>query len=87
MTPAPAVAAKNSKNAMENKIKIAKYRHYKGKEYKVIGIANHSETLEKLVIYQALYGKKELWVRPLKMFTEQIEVDGKIRPRFEYIRD
>jgi len=66
-------------------LKLGKYRHYKGNEYEVIGIAKHSETLEELVVYQALYGDHDLWVRPLKMFTEEIEVNGKKIPRFEYI--
>ena len=66
-------------------LQLGKYRHYKGKEYKIIGIAKHSETLEELVAYQALYGRKQIWVRPLKMFTEKVEVDGKKIPRFEYI--
>ena len=66
-------------------IKVEKYRHYKGKEYEVIGIAKHSETLEETVVYQALYGERGLWVRPMKMFFEEVEVDGKKMPRFEYI--
>ena len=67
-------------------IKLGKYRHYKGNEYEVIGIAKHSETLEELVAYRALYGgDSSLWVRPLKMFTEEIEINGKKTPRFEYI--
>ena len=70
---------------MENKIKLGEYRHYKGKEYEVIGIAKHSETLEELVVYQALYGERGLWVRPIKMFLEEVEVDGKKMPRFEYV--
>lgn len=67
-----------------NMIQLGKYRHYKGKEYEVIGIAKHSETLEELVVYRALYGNFDLWVRPAKMFTEEVEVDGKKKPRFEY---
>ncbi len=67
------------------KIKLGKYRHFKGKEYKVIGTGKHSETLEDMVIYRALYGDKEIWVRPLRIFTEEVEVDGKKVPRFEYI--
>ena len=62
-----------------------KYRHFKGKEYLVMHIAKHSETLEELVVYQALYGEMGVWVRPLDMFLEQVEVDGKIVNRFEEI--
>lgn len=70
-------------------IKLGKYKHYKGNFYKVIGVAKHSETLEELVVYEALYDNPEgkLWVRPLKMFTEEIEVDGKKMPRFEFIEE
>lgn len=65
-------------------IKIGqKYRHFKGNEYLVLYLAKHSETLEELVVYQALYGEKGIWVRPLEMFLEQIEVDGKQINRFE----
>ncbi len=67
--------------------KLGKYRHYKGKEYKVIGVAKHSETLEELVAYRALYGNRNLWVRPLKMFLEKVVVDGKKVSRFEYVGD
>lgn len=66
-------------------IKLGKYRHFKGNEYRVIGIAQHSETMEKLVVYQALYGEFGLWVRPLKMWTEQVDRDGYSGPRFQYI--
>jgi hypothetical protein len=62
-----------------------KYRHYKGKEYQVIGIAKHSETLEDLVLYKVLYGEGQMWVRPLKMFEEKVVVDGKKVPRFEFV--
>ena len=68
-----------------NMLKLGKYRHYKGDEYEVIGIAKHSETLEELVVYRALYGNLDLWVRPLKMFTEEVRFDGKKIPRFKYI--
>lgn len=63
------------------------YKHYKGKIYEVIGIATHSETLEKLVVYKATYQKEgeNLWVRPLSMFTEEIIVEGKTVRRFEKI--
>lgn len=66
-------------------LKLGKYRHYKGKEYEVIGVANDSETLEKLVVYRALYGAHDLWVRPLKMFTEEVEIDDKKVPRFKFL--
>jgi len=68
-------------------IKLGKYRHYKGKEYEVIGIAKHSETLEEMVVYRAMYGENELWVRPLEMFLEEVEVDGKKIPRFKFIEN
>ena len=61
------------------------YRHYKGNDYRVIGLARHSETLEPLVVYQALYGEHGLWVRPAAMFTESIEVNGRRQPRFAYV--
>lgn len=62
------------------------YRHYKGPQYRVFGVAQHSETEEPLVIYQALYGEFGLWVRPLAMFCEQVEVDGQTLPRFALIQ-
>jgi len=68
-----------------NKIKLGEYEHYKGKRYRVIGVAQHSETLEELVVYQALYDEHDLWVRPLKMFIEKIEVNGKKIPRFKFL--
>ena len=58
------------------------YRHYKNKDYKVLAVATHSETLEKMVVYQALYGERGIWVRPLAMFVEMVEIDGKKIPRF-----
>lgn len=64
-------------------IKKGIYKHYKGNRYEVLGIANHSETLEKMVVYRALYGDNEVWVRPLSMWDEMIEKDGKSVPRFE----
>ncbi len=72
---------------MKTKLLLGKYQHYKGKEYEVIGIAQHSETLEELVVYKALYQPegKNLWVRPLKMFTETLTIEGKKVPRFKYI--
>ena len=66
-------------------IKTGKYLHYKGNEYLVIGCAHHSETDEVLVVYQPQYGEKGLWVRPLDMFVEDVEVDGVVQPRFKYV--
>lgn len=70
-------------------IKPGKYLHYKGKEYEVLGVVRHSETLEELVLYKALYptefGNDSLWVRPLEMFLEKIILDGKEIPRFKEI--
>ena len=66
-------------------IKIGKYRHFKGNEYEVIGVAKNSETLEETVVYRALYGDKELWVRPVTMWNETVERDGKVFKRFEFI--
>ena len=63
---------------------MGKYRHYKGNFYEVIGIAQHSETFEELVVYRALYGDHLLWVRPNAMFLETVEKNGKKSPRFEY---
>lgn len=59
------------------------YKHYKGQHYKVLSIARHSETLEQLVVYQALYGAFDIWVRPLNMFLEMVVCNGKPCPRFE----
>ena len=69
-----------------------KYRHYKGKVYEVLGTVRHSETLEELVLYKALYdspefGKDQLWVRPLNMFSENVIVDGKEMPRFAFVEN
>lgn len=66
-------------------IKKGRYRHFKGNEYLVIGVAKHSETLEEMVVYRALYGDGGLWVRPSSMWDETIERDGKRFKRFEYI--
>ena len=59
------------------------YRHYKGGMYEVIGTARHSETLEPMTVYRALYGAHGLWVRPAAMFTEQVVIDGLLQPRFQ----
>lgn len=66
-------------------LKTGKYRHFKGKEYEVLGIASHSETMEPMVVYRALYGEHGLWVRPLSMWNETVDRDGYHGPRFQYI--
>lgn len=66
-------------------IKLGRYRHFKGGEYEVIGIARHSETREEMVVYRALYGEGGLWVRPASMWAETVTRDGKTSPRFTYI--
>lgn len=66
-------------------MKTGRYRHYKGNDYLVIGVARHSETEEELVVYSPDYGQKGLWVRPKEMFLENVEVDGRALPRFQYI--
>ncbi|MCA9080444.1 MAG: DUF1653 domain-containing protein [Planctomycetaceae bacterium] len=67
-------------------ITTGRYRHFKGREYTVLGIARHSETLDPHVLYRQEYGDHSLWIRPLEMFMEQVEVDGQIQPRFELIQ-
>ena len=66
-------------------IRPGRYRHFKGNEYEVIGTARHSETLEEMVVYRALYGDFGLWVRPARMWNETVERDGKTFRRFTYI--
>ena len=62
-----------------------KYVHYKGNEYEIVGVAKHSETLEPMVVYKALYGDGGLWVRPYDMFFETVEINGETIPRFKKI--
>ena len=64
---------------------LGRYRHYKGGEYEVVGVARHSETLEPMVVYRPLGNASGLWVRPHAMFFEQVVIDGVPRPRFERI--
>jgi hypothetical protein len=70
-------------------MKIGKYQHYKGRFYRVTGIAKHSETLEELVVYEALYDnpRSKLWVRPKKMFEEKVQINGRLVPRFTFIKE
>ena len=63
-------------------IQPGRYRHYKGNEYTVLGVARHSETLEELVVYRQEYGERGLWVRPAAMFAETVEIEGRAVPRF-----
>lgn len=66
-------------------LEIGRYRHYKGNEYEVMGVAKHSEDESELVVYKPLYGEQRLWVRPLQMFIETVQVNGETKPRFKYI--
>ena len=68
-----------------DEIKIGRYRHFKGNEYEVLYLAKHSETLEDMVVYRALYGAQGIWVRPAGMWNELVERDGKTFRRFTYI--
>ena len=70
-----------------NEIKIGKYRHFKGNEYEVLFLAKNSENLEPMVVYKALYGDGDIWVRPASMWCETVERDGKEFKRFEFIGD
>jgi hypothetical protein len=69
-----------------NNIQPGRYRHFKGNEYEVIGVALDSESMRPMVLYRALYGEAGLWVRPLEMFTETIERNGVVQPRFQLIQ-
>ncbi|MEX0603356.1 MAG: DUF1653 domain-containing protein [Marinobacter sp.] len=72
---------------MTTAIKPGRYQHYKGQHYEVIGVARHSETDQQMVVYRCLYGDFSLWVRPLTMFTETVEVAGEQVPRFAWLDD
>ncbi|MEM1188239.1 MAG: DUF1653 domain-containing protein [Pseudomonadota bacterium] len=64
-----------------------RYRHYKGGEYDVYGVARHSESDERFVVYRPCYGERGLWIRPLNMFLESVEVDGTATPRFAFVSE
>ncbi len=68
-----------------DEIKAGKYKHFKGKEYEVVFVARHSETLEDMVVYRTLYGERGYWVRPAKMWNETVEYEGRRMKRFEFI--
>lgn len=72
---------------MEETIKLGKYKHYKGNYYFVLHIAKHSETMEKMVVYKALYGEEGMWVRPYSMWNNDVEYNGKTVKRFEYVSE
>jgi len=64
-----------------------RYRHYKGNDYRVLGVAQHTETGERVVVYEALYGERGLWVRPHTMFCEQVDFQGRSQPRFAFVSE
>lgn len=68
-------------------IQAGRYRHFKGKEYEVLFTARHSETMEEMVVYRALYGERGIWVRPASMWNEMVERDGKVFPRFAKLEE
>ena len=72
---------------MSEEIRPGRYRHFKGKEYEVLGVARHSETEEEYVVYRQLYGEHSLWVRPASMWLEAVDRDGYCGPRFVRIGD
>lgn len=80
-------AGKSLRIAMGNKLKLGIYKHYKGGEYRILGVAKHSETLEELVVYQALYGNADIWVRPVEMFLEVVIFENKKVPRFLFLKE
>lgn len=68
-------------------VEAGRYLHYKGNEYQVLGMARHSETRERMVVYRTLYGEGAMWVRPLAMFLDEVIVEGKTMPRFKRLKD
>lgn len=80
-----ATAKKFVTDSLERKIYLGTYRHYKGIFYQVLGICKHTETQEELVYYKALYGNYDCWVRPIKMFFEEVEYESQKQPRFIFV--
>lgn len=78
---------RNTKGGPVVEIKPGRYRHFKGNEYRVLSVARHSETLEPMVVYQALYGERGIWVRPAAMWAQQVDRDGYSGPRFVFLGD
>ncbi len=70
---------------MIDEVAKGKYRHYKGNEYEVLEVGTHTETGEQFVVYRALYGDGQIWIRPVLMFLETVDVNGKTLPRFQVI--
>ena len=84
----PRVSVKeDNMEAFKYHVQPGRYRHFKGNEYEVLGMARHSETEEEMVVYRALYGERGLWVRPAAMWCETVERDGKVQPRFVRIEE
>ncbi|HAG73166.1 MAG TPA: DUF1653 domain-containing protein [Gammaproteobacteria bacterium] len=69
----------------KNSIQFGRYDHFKGMPYELLDVVYHSETQESMVLYRALYGEKQLWVRPFEMFFESVDRGGKVQPRFLYV--
>ena len=89
MISVPVIVVRNIKNVMAHKVQLGKYKHYKGDDVEVIGTSLHSETLEEFVVYHHISDKRKtedhFWVRPIKMFCEEVEINGKKMPRFKYL--
>ena len=87
MTGIQLLTERSREQKMDHVLKPGRYRHYKGKDYIVLGVARHSETEEKLVVYRTDYGDRGLWVRPEMMFKETVEIDGQMVPRFRFVEE
>jgi hypothetical protein len=74
-------------SSLPTELRPGRYRHYKGNDYRVLGVARHTETGELVVVYQALYGERGLWIRPHAMFCEHVEIAGRAQPRFAFVSE